>query len=207
MCIETSEVHNAPPGQYRARDLLRVPGLLSLSRIPLALCFAIFIERPRVAFAVLIAAAMTDVLDGWWARRYAEVTATGSALDPITDKMFVLAVAITLVATDHLSASTILLLSTREIGELPLVLWFALSPRARSLRAGHASANIPGKIATLFQFTTVCSALFHLQGTNMCILAASLSGAFAALSYWRRELRIVSISEVRPGKMLQRSGR
>jgi phosphatidylglycerophosphate synthase len=79
-------------GAYRARDLLRVPSLLSLARLPLAAAFVLLVDRPPVLVLVLVAAGVTDVLDGWYARRFDQVTATGAVVDPITDKLFVLTV-------------------------------------------------------------------------------------------------------------------
>ena len=90
-------------GRYDLRDLVRIPGLLSLSRVPLAVVFSFVVGRPVLALGVLVGAGLTDVLDGWYARRFGQVTATGAALDPITDKLFVLTVAITLVVTGQLS--------------------------------------------------------------------------------------------------------
>jgi len=39
--------------RYRARDLFVLPGLLSLSRIPLAVCFGLLVDRPAAAALVL----------------------------------------------------------------------------------------------------------------------------------------------------------
>jgi cardiolipin synthase (CMP-forming) len=182
-------------GLYRARDLLRVPGLLSLSRIPLAAAFAFSVTRPPLALAILAVAGFSDVLDGWYARRYGQVTPTGAAIDPVTDKVFVLTVAVTLVATQALSPTELLLLSTRELGELPLVTWVALSPRARRSRAANASANLPGKLATLLQFATVAAALFHASILYAMILGTAAAGLLAAIVYWVR-----AISDVRGEK-------
>ncbi|HEV3191713.1 MAG TPA: CDP-alcohol phosphatidyltransferase family protein [Polyangiaceae bacterium] len=176
-------------GVYRARDLIRVPGLLSLSRLPLAAAFPFTLDRPVVALALLCAAGFSDMADGWYARKFAQVTPTGVALDPMTDKLFVLTVAITLVRGGRLSAADVLLLSTRELGELPLVLWIATSTRARSRRAAHPAANAPGKLATFFQFGTATAALFRFNELQWMIAAAALAGAFAATTYWARELR------------------
>jgi len=177
-------------GHYRARDLFLVPGLLSLARIPLALCFPLALRLPLAAFAILVAAGTTDILDGWYARRFDQVTPTGSALDGVTDKIFVATVGLSLVLTGQLSILAIVLLSTREIGELPLVLWLALSPRARRARAAAPSANVAGKIATVLQFASVTSALFHAPHTLVWVVATAVVGAVAALVYWRRALRL-----------------
>lgn len=172
-----------------ARDLLRVPNLLSLSRVPLAVIFPFAVARPALALAILIVAGFTDIVDGWYARRFAEVTATGAALDPITDKLFVLTVAFTLVITRQLTVASVLLLSTREIGELPLVLWLALSPGARGAQAEAPSANVAGKAATVLQFASVSVALFHLSRLDLWVGATAIAGATAALTYWKRALR------------------
>jgi cardiolipin synthase len=174
------------PTPYRLRDLLNVPGLLSLSRIPLAAAFPLLLERPAAALAVLVIAGATDLLDGWVARRYGLVTATGAALDGVTDKLFITTVAVTLVVSGRLPLEVVLLLSTREIGEAPLVAWFVLSPRARARRAEHPSANALGKIATTLQFVAVAFAIARATAFGPLVIATAAAGAVAAISYWIR---------------------
>jgi len=126
--------------RYQFKDLLLAPAWLSWLRLPLAACFVAFVDRPLMAVSVLVAAGLSDVLDGWVARRCGLVTATGSALDPIMDKLFVLTVAVTMVVRGHLSVAAVLLLSTREIGELPLVVCLACTQTYGKDRRG---ANDP----------------------------------------------------------------
>jgi CDP-diacylglycerol--glycerol-3-phosphate 3-phosphatidyltransferase/cardiolipin synthase len=175
-------------GRYRARDLVRVPGLLSLSRLPLAVAFPLVVSRPLAALSVLVVAGLSDVLDGWYARRHGQVTPTGAVVDPVTDKIFVLTVAVTLVLTRHLTIASVLLLSTRELGELPLVLWLAFSRHARLARAGNPTANLAGKTATALQFVTVTFALFRDPLTPFWVAATAGAGVVAAAAYWRRAL-------------------
>jgi len=182
--------HRVEAGHYRFRDIFLPPGLLSLARVPLAIAFPFVVEWTPLALAVLALAGVTDVLDGYWARRFGQVTPTGSALDPITDKLFVLTVAVTLVASGYFSALSVLLLSTRELLELPLVVWFALSPRARRARAGKPSANALGKLATVLQFAAVFSTLLAWPITGMAVGATAVVGVLAAVSYWSRALKL-----------------
>ena len=185
---------------FDPRDLLRIPGLLSLSRVPLAVGFPFVVNRPPVAFALLVVAGLTDVLDGWYARRFRQVTVTGSVLDPITDKLFVLTVAITLVATGHLSLFTVLLLSTREIGELPLVAWLASSRHARRARVENTGANVAGKVATALQFLSVSAALFRASHQSVLVGTTAIAGVLAAFTYWRRALaRPPTVTPPSPG--------
>jgi CDP-diacylglycerol---glycerol-3-phosphate 3-phosphatidyltransferase len=175
--------------RYRARHLLLPPSLISLLRVPLAACFPFVVGRPALAFAVLATAGITDVIDGWVARRYGLATATGAAVDPITDKLFVLTVAVTLVLDGLLSPMAVLLLSVREIGELPLVAWFAVTPSARRARADPPQAHVPGKLAKVFQFLTVGWILLRRPHVEFWLAATAVAGMLAAVSYWRRAVR------------------
>ncbi len=112
---------------------------------------------PRPGLAVLFHAAASDVLDGWYARRFDQVTRTGALIDPITDKVFVLTVVVTLVGRGYLSPISILLLATRELGELPLVVWLLVVHRDFE----GARSNGPGKVATVLQFVTIAA---HADG-------------------------------------------
>jgi phosphatidylglycerophosphate synthase len=85
----------------------------------------------------------------------------------------------------------VILLATREVGEAPLVLWWALSRHRRRARAAHPEANAVGKLATVLQFATVTLALFRAPQTQALVVATACVGVLAAISYWRREARRV----------------
>jgi CDP-diacylglycerol--glycerol-3-phosphate 3-phosphatidyltransferase len=176
-------------GFYSARDLVLGPTILSLSRLPLAAVFPFVVDRPLVATAVLVMSALTDVLDGYWARRANRVTATGAAVDPVTDKIFVITVVISLVVTGRLAPSSVAWMSTRELGELPLVLWLVISRSARRARTEHPHANALGKLATTLQFATIACALWQLPETRLMVAATAIAGSIAAVSYWLRAIR------------------
>lgn len=73
-----------------------LPNILTAGRLlaaPLALLAFAALERPAAdaaAAAVFVAAALTDWLDGWIARRFDMGSALGRALDPIADKALVM---------------------------------------------------------------------------------------------------------------------
>jgi cardiolipin synthase len=169
-----------------------VPNILSFARIPLGVAFPLTIHRPLVALAILATASITDIVDGWWARTRGQVTTFGAVLDPITDKLFVVCVIVTLVAAGHLGWLAVLCMSTREIGEAPLVVWFIVSPRLREHRSKNVGANIPGKLATVLQFACVAVAIFAPVWTvelHVLLGAAAVVGGVSAASYWLRVLR------------------
>jgi CDP-diacylglycerol--glycerol-3-phosphate 3-phosphatidyltransferase/cardiolipin synthase len=176
---------------YRARDLLLAPGLLSLARVPLAAAFVCVASRPKAALVVLVLAGITDVLDGWLARKLAQATPTGALLDGIADKVFVAAVVGVLAFTGRLSLPGIAMLTTREVGELPLALWVASSAKRRHALAGHPTANAPGKLATLLQFAAVASSLVAAPITGGLLIATAATGAASAILYWAKTISTV----------------
>jgi phosphatidylglycerophosphate synthase len=170
---------------YSVHDATRLPGLISMLRLPLAAAFPFFVHKPALAIAILVAAALTDILDGQVARRRHQVTATGAILDGIMDKIFVLTVVVTLVASASLTVLEAALLGTRDIAELPLALYVA---QKRGFRRGY-SANPFGKLATVLQFLTLCNVVIGTAHHGLWVLATSSCGAVAAASYWAREAR------------------
>ena len=175
-------------GHYSARHILLVPNLVSLTRLPLAALFAAWVDAPWLALAVLLSAGATDMIDGWYARRFSQVTATGAVIDGITDKAFMATVVVTLVLTHKLGMPGALLLATREVGELPLVLWWALHRSKRHARAKNPRANAVGKLCTSVQFVAVSAALFEVAWLAPVLALSGLLGVVAAAYYWRREM-------------------
>jgi CDP-diacylglycerol---glycerol-3-phosphate 3-phosphatidyltransferase len=173
---------------YRLRDLLLLPNLLSAARLPLALVFPLTLSRPWLALSVLAAAAATDVLDGWFARRFGQATPIGAVVDGIADKVLAATVMVALVVQEFLSPVTAMLLATRELIELPLALGVLLSRRARELEIDRG-ANRAGKFATTLEFIVIALVILGLHVAPVAIGAVALLGAVAGVSYWRRELR------------------
>ena len=179
-------------GHYRARDLLLVPSLLSLLRLPLAAAFALSLDQPFLALAVLALAGLSDILDGYYARKLGQATPTGAVVDGVTDKLFVGPVVVSLVARGAFTWPEALVLALREIVELPLVLWWALHRKKRKARAEDPKANRLGKIVTVLAFATVAAALFGSALRLPLLFSTGAAGFVAALAYFRRELRAVA---------------
>jgi len=83
-------------------EILRIPNLLSLSRIALAPIIGYYLWRgdttaTHIAIALLVVAGITDGLDGYLARRWNQVGRLGIALDPIADKLMAAILVICLV--------------------------------------------------------------------------------------------------------------
>jgi phosphatidylglycerophosphate synthase len=170
---------------YAARDLVRVPGLFSLARLPLGLAFAVSLGRPTVAMGALVLAGLSDIADGWSARRYGQATPTGAVLDAVMDKLFVAIVVVALVAARSLRVTDALLLATREAGELAL--FAGLAARGQSRLDRPRAPHPLGKVTTVFQYATVAAALFRAPSTRALAIVTGILGLLATLVYWARE--------------------
>ncbi len=99
--------------------LWNVPNLLTLSRLPLSVGIFAAIEYDawRLALLLFAIASFTDWLDGWWARRYNQLSAFGRAADPLIDKVMILGgfVFLMMKPESHLTAWMVALMLAREL--------------------------------------------------------------------------------------------
>jgi CDP-diacylglycerol--glycerol-3-phosphate 3-phosphatidyltransferase len=168
---------------------------LTLVRVPLIFIFlavSVFCGHPvpefwfLVAFAAMILSAVTDLFDGYFARRFQVTSRLGAYADPMTDKVFYLTTFPTLVyLADRLGQYT----HARVL--LVLAILFLLRDQwvsfLRSLGALHdlsAKANWSGKARTLISFPTICVIYYYLQApVDWCLrFAANLVYGLEGLS-------------------------
>lgn len=171
----------------RARDFVRVPGLVSLCRAPLAAAFPFVFRDAAAAISLMVVAGLTDLLDGWIARNFHQETPTGAVLDGAMDKIFAISVLVTLVVGRLLSPVDALVLSSREVIEA-LVLVAALVLRPRPTDA-HRPSNALGKLTSVLQFATVMLVILRRGPRLIGVCATGACGALAALTYGWREFR------------------
>ena len=113
-------------------------------------------EKNLGATALFTAAAITDWLDGWLARRLNQLSAFGAFLDPVADKLMVAAALIMLVEIDRASAIVALIIIGREITISALREWMAQIGAAKSV-----AVNFLGKIKTASQMIAIPMLLYH----------------------------------------------
>jgi len=97
---------------------MNIPNLLTILRIffvPL-LVAALVQEQANVwlALGIFLVAASTDMLDGYLARRWRQITTIGTLLDPIADKLLVSSALIALVQVRAVPAWMVILIVGRE---------------------------------------------------------------------------------------------
>lgn len=141
------------------QDIVNIPNLLTLFRIlliPVVVMFIYFGDPLSGFIAVLLfsVASFTDWLDGYIARRQGLVSLTGKFLDPLADKLLVMAALVMLLPLGRLPAWIVIIILARELSISGL----------RSLAAGEGliiAAGEGGKFKTAFQMTGVLGLIIH----------------------------------------------
>ena len=109
-----------------------------------------------IATILFIAAAITDWLDGYLARRLNQISAFGAFLDPVADKLMVAAALIVLVWLQRADAIIAVVIIGREIAISAMREWMAKIGKSRSV-----AVNFLGKVKTISQMVAVPMLLFH----------------------------------------------
>jgi cardiolipin synthase len=178
------------------RALLTLPNLLSLSRVPLGGLFWFTLgrgpEHDVLPFCVLAAAAVTDVLDGWVARRRygSNPPGAGAWLDPICDKLFVVAVLASLYVQRRTPLTILAMIVTRELLQLPLGVLYRASPTLRRWLRYDFRASVLGKAATVAQFLAVSALIVQHAAARIAAQLAFALGLLALADYIRRAVVI-----------------
>jgi CDP-diacylglycerol--glycerol-3-phosphate 3-phosphatidyltransferase len=105
---------------------------------------------------IFIAAAVTDWLDGYLARRWNQTTSFGAFLDPVADKLMVAAALIVLTEKGLVDPFASLIIIGREITISALREWMAQIGRSKSV-----AVNILGKVKTVTQLVAIPFLLFN----------------------------------------------
>ena len=156
--------------------------LVSLSRVPLAIAFAAS-ERVEVRIPVLAAAAASDLLDGWLARRLGP-SRLGAILDPLTDKIFMVTAFLMLAFAHALTPLEVLGVLLRDIlAPLGYLASVALGrPLATPARAG-------GKAVTTGQSLTLAAWLLGSRYLEPLAWATAAIALYALADYGRLAVR------------------
>jgi cardiolipin synthase len=171
---------------------------LSLVRVPLGVAFVPLAGRPTLALLVLGLAGISDMLDGWLARRKPHPNSWGPWLDPLCDKVFITLVLIGLYLSQAPSLSTTLALLTREAAILLLFIVRFLMPSTRGMRYDY-HAHAVGKANTVAQFLTVAALLLHRPEARIFAAACAVLGLLCAVTYGRRGHALANAQRPRHG--------
>ena len=169
--------------------LFSLPNVVSMSRLVLAAGF--FGARgPEERLALIGAASLTDFLDGWLARRRNSATRWGALIDPIADRVFVLAAVIAFWVSEELTALQCLVLLSRDV---LTAIGFGVARVIPWLRPVEFKARGLGKVVTVLQLATFAVVLAAPRLAVPFVAAVGVASAAAILDYtlalWRARAR------------------
>ena len=174
---------------------LNLPNLISLARLLLVpvTIWLIISGRYGAAFWVLVAAGISDALDGFIAKRFDQRTRIGALLDPAADKAMLVSVYVTLGMAHQLWTWLVILVVFRDV----LIVGGFLLIQAVAVPKQHDPLYI-SKINTGMQITLVGFVLARLGlgaapgwldlALSLAVAATTLASGLAYLVRWTRIL-------------------
>lgn len=147
------------PNKITISRILLIPLFLIIMLVPFdwGTMYLLGVELPVTHFVgalIFIFASSTDWVDGYYARKYNQVTNMGKFLDPLADKLLVSAALIVLVELGFASSWIVIVIISREFAVTGL--------RLLLVEGGEVvAANNLGKIKTWTQIIAISALLLH----------------------------------------------
>jgi cardiolipin synthase len=160
---------------------LNIPNILTLVRLLLIPLFIIcfFSHNPgslQISVAIFFAAGLTDVLDGYIARKYNLITKFGTAIDPLADKLMLLSVLFCLAFKLYIPLWVFLIIALKELS----MIVFGIFLYNKNV---VIPANIFGKIASLLFYIAILFDIYKPFVGKILIYIAVLSAVIAFVNY------------------------
>lgn len=152
--------------------IMNIPNILTIFRLILVPVFVLvyfssLTYNLYLALLVFLVAGLTDIVDGFIARKFKMITKLGQVLDPFADKIMQLAVLACFTIDKRLPALFIIIYGIKEI--TMIIGGFVLYTKKDQV---IIPANIYGKISTiLFYVAIVVVALKYQYGIYILVLA------------------------------------
>ncbi|SCF40120.1 CDP-diacylglycerol--glycerol-3-phosphate 3-phosphatidyltransferase [Micromonospora mirobrigensis] len=151
----TGAAESTPAAAVPQVPVLNAANGLTLLRLVLVPVFVVLVAASgmthagwRVAASLVFAfASVTDLVDGWIARRFGLVTSVGKVADPIADKALTGAALVLLSVYDRLPWWVTVVILARELGITALRFWV--------IRHGVIAASRGGKVKTALQILAI----------------------------------------------------
>jgi CDP-diacylglycerol--glycerol-3-phosphate 3-phosphatidyltransferase len=158
--------------------LLNIPNVLTVARLFMVPIFGYLVlaieQTDSVQWAsamVFLIAALTDLVDGVWARRYGLVTNFGKIADPIADKALIGTALIALSIQDEIAWWVTGIIIFREVAITLMRFWV--------IKHGVIPASRGGKVKTVSQIIAIVAFLIPLNGWVDAVAQMSLGVALA----------------------------
>ena len=165
---------------------MNIPNILTIMRFLLIPFFAYFLHMQKylISFFIFLLGGLTDILDGYIARKFDLITSWGKLADPLADKLM------------QITALTFLTIQ----GKIPLFVLIIVIIKETLMGIGGVllykqknyvvSANWYGKLASLIFYFAIIMILFKAPYSNIFILIALIMTLFAFFMYLKNYIEI-----------------
>ena len=135
---------------------MSIPNLITLARILLVpvVVWAIATGRMHLAFMLFLAAAISDAVDGFLAKRFGMMTELGAYLDPLADKVMIVTIYVTLGITGVIPLWIVILVVSRDFMIVGAIILSWLVGQPVSIRP-----HVISKLNTATQLAFACLVL------------------------------------------------
>ncbi|WP_141506588.1 CDP-alcohol phosphatidyltransferase family protein [Paenibacillus luteus] len=165
--------------QVEERESLNLPNLLtSLRFVLIPVYIAVFAKGHMIpAFLIMVAAGVTDVLDGYIARKSGQVTRLGMMLDPLADKLMLITVIGSLLISGHISWAAAAAMFLRDLGMIAGGLYFHFRGKKT------VPANWMGKLTTIMFYGAIMLIFFEVPNAHSYLWAVIAFSFFTSIVY------------------------
>lgn len=160
-------------------SFLHLPNLFSLLRISVA--FVFLLDNVFYRCAAIILAMLSDILDGYIARRYQLVTRFGTVIDPVADRFFVFFALVVLLGEGRLSPWQAGTMVCRDLSVMLFGCYLAF--RGRLLKYRFRSI-LSGKATTSLQFLVLIALTLHVAVPGYMYIVFILLGLSALVELY-----------------------
>ncbi len=160
---------------------MNIPNILTTIRLFLIPVFILVFFLPIqnniiLAVFIFLMAGLTDILDGYIARKYNLITVYGTVLDPLADKLMLVTVLVCLVISKFIPFWILLVVSIKEF--LMISTGIILYKNGKVI-----PSNIFGKISTLLFYLSIVVLVYNNNLGYRFLLIAILSSLIALINY------------------------
>jgi cardiolipin synthase (CMP-forming) len=162
---------------------LSIPNLITLGRILLVpiVVWAIAAGRLQLAFLLFLAAAISDGVDGFLAKRFGMQTELGAYLDPLADKILIVSIYVTLGITGVIPLWIVILVASRDfmiIGAI-ILSWLVDMPVAIK---PHTVSRLNTGVQIMYACLVLASHGYQLSAEPLLTLVMVLVAILTSLS-------------------------
>ncbi len=152
---------------FKKENVLTIPNLLSVIRlllIPVIIWLYYFKQNNWGAIAVLIISGITDIVDGFIARRFNMVSDLGKIIDPIADKLTQFSILLCLAFTYPKILTVGIIFAIKEFAMI--IFGYMIIKRRDSVN----SANWHGKLNTVVIYSTIVLLILFPNMKSICVI-------------------------------------